>query len=238
MNSNLLSDRLRWAIERKKQLDPTIGKITQLAISKVAGVSPTAAGYWFSDTNGLKAEQARRVAAFLDVDPVWLESGIGDADQLPAISGARGVVVADEESPAICLIPKVRLRLQAGLTGFQTQVDNSEGGVLAVPRAWIEKRGYDVRQLLAIDVKGESMEPTFYAGDTVVVNTADKKPVDNGVYAINYEGESVVKRMSRDAGQWWLLSDNADQRKFYRRACSHGDCIVIGRVVRREGEHF
>ena len=238
MNSNLLSDRLRWAIEQKKIRDPSVGKITQLAISKVAGVTPTAAGYWFADANGINAEQARKVAAFLDVNPVWLESNVGEPTSASTITGVRGVVVADEDSPEICRIPKVRLRLQAGLTGFQTQADHSEGGLLAVPKAWIEKRGYDVRQLLAIDVKGESMEPTLYDGDTVVINLADKKPVDNGVYAINYEGEAVVKRMSRDAGQWWLMSDNADQRKFYRRACSHSDCIVIGRVIRREGEHF
>jgi phage repressor protein C with HTH and peptisase S24 domain len=82
------------------------------------------------------------------------------------------------------------------------------------------------------------MEPTFYEDDIVVINLADKKPVDNGVFAVNYEGEAVVKRLSRDAGQWWLMSDNPDQRKYYRRICKGTECIIVGRIVRREGDHF
>ncbi len=109
---------------------------------------------------------------------------------------------------------------------------------MGLSKNWADRRGYNPEHLLAIDVKGESMEPTLYEGDTVVINLADKKPVDNGVFAINYDGEAVVKRMSRDAGQWWLMSDNFDQRKFYRRMCSGTECIIIGRVVRREGERF
>lgn len=82
------------------------------------------------------------------------------------------------------------------------------------------------------------MEPTFYEDDTVVINLADKSPTDNGVFAVNYDGEAVVKRLSRDEGKWWLLSDNADQRRFYRRVCQGAECIIVGRVVRREGDHF
>lgn len=82
------------------------------------------------------------------------------------------------------------------------------------------------------------MEPTFYEDDTVVINLADKRLTDNGVYAVNYEGEAVVKRLSRDAGQWWLMSDNPDQRKYFRRACQGNRCIIVGRVVRREGDNF
>lgn len=82
------------------------------------------------------------------------------------------------------------------------------------------------------------MEPTFYEGDIVVVNLLDKTPVDNAVFAVNYDGEAVVKRLSRDAGMWWLMSDNPDQRRYYRRACQGNSCIIIGRIVRREGEHF
>ena len=51
---------------------------------------------------------------------------------------------------------------------------------------------------------------------------------------MNYEGEAVIKRLTRDAGQWWLSSDNLDQRRFYRKSCRGGECIVVGRVVRRD----
>jgi phage repressor protein C with HTH and peptisase S24 domain len=92
--------------------------------------------------------------------------------------------------------------------------------------------------LLAIVVRGESMEPALFEGDVIVVNTADKTLVDGTVYAVNYEGEVVVKRMVRDAGMWWLTSDNSDQRKYHRKSCKGAECIVIGKVVRKESTHI
>ena len=41
-------------------------------------------------------------------------------------------------------------------------------------------------------------------GDTVVINTAQAEPKDGAVFAVNYEGQLVIKRLVRDAGQWWL----------------------------------
>lgn len=72
----------------------------------------------------------------------------------------------------------------------------------------------------------------------MVLNTADTKLVDGQVYAFNYEGEAVVKRLSRDAGMWWLTSDNPDQRKYHRKSVQGSECIVIGRVVRKESDRI
>lgn len=152
--------------------------------------------------------------------------------------GARPVRVVDENSPHLYPIPKVTLKLQAGVTGFETEPDLRDGGTLGISRTWIERKGFNPKDLIAIQVRGESMEPTFYEDDTVVINLADKSLIDNGVYAVNYEGEAVVKRLARDAGQWWLMSDNPDQRKYFRRACQGNRCIIVGRVVRREGDNF
>lgn len=242
MNSKLLSERLRWAIDKKLASDTGLKKITQSQVAKAAGVSPTAAGYWFADANGINAEQARRVGEFLGVDPVWLESGEGTAFPVESIlqmfPGAKRVVAVDEDSSDTYRIPFVKLKLRAGMTGFQAEPEVGDGATIGLSKMWVDRRGYTPSQLISMQVKGESMEPTFYEGDTIVVNLADKKPTDNGVFAVNYDGEAVVKRLSRDAGQWWLMSDNADQRRFYRRQCRGTECIIIGRVVRREGEHF
>jgi phage repressor protein C with HTH and peptisase S24 domain len=71
-----------------------------------------------------------------------------------------------------------------------------------------------------------------------VVNTADTRPVDGAVFAVNYEGEAVVKRLSRDAGSWWLASDNADQRRHHRKICRGDACILVGRIVRKESDRI
>jgi len=147
------------------------------------------------------------------------------------------VEAAGKGDPRFTLIPKVRLRLTAGISGFEVEPEPFDGTTAAVPTDWVERNSYDRSKLIAIVVRGESMETTFYEGDLVVVNTADQKLIDGAVYAINYEGEPVVKRLTRDAGQWWLTSDNPDQRRYYRRTCDEATKI-IGRVVRKESERF
>jgi SOS-response transcriptional repressor LexA len=144
---------------------------------------------------------------------------------------------AAKTDPRHTLIPMVRLRLTAGISGFDVEPEPFDGGTTTVPTSWIESKGFNREKLIAIFVRGESMEPTFYEGDLVVVNTGDERLVDGAVYAINYEGEPVVKRLTRDAGQWWLTSDSVDQRRYYRRTCDES-VKIIGRVVRKESERF
>ncbi|GAB3416788.1 hypothetical protein GCM10027318_34130 [Massilia agilis] len=148
------------------------------------------------------------------------------------------VEAAGEDDAGLIHIAKVRLRLSAGIKGFQVEPEPYDGTTLTVPVAWIERRGYDPKNLIAVRVKGDSMEPTLYQDDLVIVNTADTKAVDGQVYAFNYEGEPVIKRLTRDAGRWWLTSDNADQRKYHRKSCEGSECIIVGRVVKRESERL
>jgi len=154
------------------------------------------------------------------------------------VSNALRVVAAEGEDDGFIQIPMVKLRLSAGITGYQAEPERRDGGTLGMRRTWIERNQYNPSHLIAIYVKGESMEPSLYAGDIVVINTLDTKLVDGAVYAFNYEGEAVVKRLARDAGQWWLTSDNIDQRKYHRKLCQGGECIVIGRVVRKESDRI
>lgn len=243
-----LAKRLAWA--------RTKANLTQQELAKKTGVAQSTIASWESGAR----ETGRKisvVADFLGVSPLWLSEGRGPwaimpTSELPAVSdvvseehlaalafpNARPVRLIDEDSADLYRIPKVTLRLQAGVTGFQVEPDRRDGGTMGLSRSWVDRKGFDPAKLLSVGVKGESMEPTFYEGDTVVINLADTKPVDNGVFAVNYNGEAVIKRLSRDVGKWWLMSDNSDQRRFYRRVCEGAECIIIGRVVRREGDHF
>jgi len=81
------------------------------------------------------------------------------------------------------------------------------------------------------------MEPGLYDGDTVVVNTQSATPKDGTVFAVNYEGEMVIKRLIRDAGQWWLASDNPDQRRYPRKVCDENS-IIIGEIVHKQSERI
>jgi len=146
--------------------------------------------------------------------------------------------VVDEDDDYHVHIPKVKIRLSAGISGFELEPERFDGSFYTVPGSWIERHGYDRSKLIAVLVRGESMETTLYENDLVVINTADRKKVDGAVFAFNYEGEPVIKRLSRDAGHWWLTSDNRDQRRFHRKICEDNNCMIIGRVVKRESDRL
>jgi phage repressor protein C with HTH and peptisase S24 domain len=150
----------------------------------------------------------------------------------------RAVHIPHDSDDRFVQVPLVKPRLSAGIMGIQVDPEYDEGRTTPVSREWVDKNRFNLRNLIAIKVRGESMEPTLHEGDTVVINTADMKPVDGVVFAVNYEGEAVVKRLSRDAGQWWLTSDNVDQRKYHRKICQGDACLIIGRVVRKESDRI
>lgn len=231
----LVRKNLEWLIER--------AKTSPYELQKTTGVpQPTIHRILTGESTDPRTKTLQPLADFFRVSVADLR----DRDlTLPAAQNLAGlregsfmrVETVGRDDPRHTLIPKVKLRLTAGISGFEVEPELFDGSTTAVPTEWLERKGYSREKLIAITVRGESMEPTFYEGDLVIVNTADQALVDNVVYALNYEGEPVVKRLTRDAGQWWLSSDNVDQRRFYRRTCDES-VKIIGRVVRKESEHF
>jgi hypothetical protein len=193
--------------------------------------------------NGSFGERvARRLEAEYKMGDGYLDSDPDGPPQsgnvLHLVPGAKQVHVSGPDDPTMTQIMKVRLKVQAGITGFQVEPEYQDGETQGVPTKWVLQQGLRRDALLAIVVRGDSMEPSLHEGDTIVANTADKQLVSGAVYVVNYEGEVVVKRMLRDAGQWWLTSDNSDQRKYHRQLCKGGECIVIGKVIRKESTHI
>lgn len=212
---------------------------TQTWLGAATGIgSQGAVGQYLRGVIPLNIDALMAFCRVLGADPHLISPRLADKVHVHGASNVVPVHVADKDDPDFMQIPMVKLRLQAGVTGFQTEPERRDGGTLGMRRSWVERSGFDPAQLIAITIHGASMEPSLYEDDIVVLNTADKKLVDGQVYAFNYEGEAVVKRLSRDAGMWWLTSDNPDQRKYHRKSVQGSECIVIGRVVRKESDRI
>jgi hypothetical protein len=182
---------------------------------------------------------ARKLESDLALPALFFDHGaIAAGEEQPALPVFRRVRQIDAETPGIVQIRRVKLRLSAGIVGFAIDPDEDTGPPFNVEDDWIVRHRFNPQDLLAIEVTGESMEPRLYRGDLVVVNTGDKQPADGQVFAVNYEGEAVVKRLARDAGHWWLTSDNADQRRFPRKLCDGIGCLIVGRVVLKKSENI
>jgi len=105
---------------------------------------------------------------------------------------------------------------------------------LAFRREWIQgKLGAVPKNLVAVTVSGDSMEPTLKNGDVVLVNLGMKHIMDNAIYVLNIDGTLLVKRIERlVAGGIILRSDNGlvspDQSVNDKQA---GKLDIVGRVV-------
>ena len=231
--------RLRQAREAKGLNKTEFAKAVGVSNPTVTDWEKSVADGGIKEISGVKLTKAADV---LGVSPSWLLQGVevyGEPRPPAEVPpGFMRVRVVEDDDPSLVRIPKVKLRLSAGISGFEVEPERFDGATTTVPATWIERNGFNRDNLIAIRVRGESMEPTLYEDDLVVINTADTRPVDGQVYAFNYEGEPIVKRMERDAGDWWLKSDNPDQRKFGRKICRGDACMIIGRVVRKESERL
>ncbi|RYE72220.1 MAG: XRE family transcriptional regulator, partial [Oxalobacteraceae bacterium] len=88
-----------------------------------------------------------------------------DGGALPGLPGLPGLpnllrVVAEGDDDAFVPIPMVKLRLSAGITGYRAEPEARDGGTLGMRRTWLERNQYSPSHLIAIYVKGESMEPS------------------------------------------------------------------------------
>lgn len=79
------------------------------------------------------------------------------------------------------------------------------------------------------------MEPNLWPGDQIIINTADTAPQDGTVFAVRYEGILLAKRLRRNAGQWWLDSDNPDKARYGPKLLTE-DARIVGRVVYKRSE--
>lgn len=231
--------RLKQAREAKGLSKSDFAKAVRISAPTATDWEKSVADGGIKEISGVRLAKACEV---LGVDSAWLLHGKGDTpapaaspDRIEEIKPVRGL---HESDPAFVHIPKVRLLVSAGVSGFGVEPEAYDGATAPVPADWLRRRQLRPDRLIAIRVRGQSMEPTFYQGDTVIINQDDAAPVDGAVFVVNYEGEDVIKRLVRDAGSWWLVSDNPNQQHYSRKLCKGAECIILGRVVRSEREHY
>lgn len=204
-------------------------KLSQEALALRAGISQGTIGQ-LENNPAQSSKHLPAIARALGVSVDWLETGTGPIER----QKKSAIVPADSRD--FIAIRKVVFRISAGVAGFAIDyLDNGDGAPLFFQAKWFEERGYEPDKLYAVKVRGASMEPTLKDGDVVVVNTQDNVPKDGEPFAVNYEGEFVVKRLIRDSGEWWISSDNSDDRRFPRKRCDE-NTFVLGKIVHAQTE--
>lgn len=195
-------------------------------LAHCAGKSSSQLSTVLNGARGFGEKLARSIEETLGLPDGWLDQPSKESFNPPPEAIALGL------EP----VRRVRFKLNAGVLGWAVDQEGEEAEPLFFRGEWLKRRGFHAESLLALKVRGNSMEPTLYDGDTVVINRGDIIPMHGEVVAVNYEGECVIKRLKRDAGEWWLASDNSDKRRYPDQRAENVATTIIGRVVYRSSE--
>lgn len=102
---------------------------------------------------------------------------------------------------------------------------------LAFCRSWLGQHGLDAKELSALYVSGNSMEPTIRNGDTILMDQAQIEISDGDIFVIKDSDALMIKRMQRQLGnRIRMLSDNPNYPVSEAPA---GEIEVVGKVVWR-----
>lgn len=173
-------------------------RVTKAELARVAGVSDTAAGNWLKGDHGMAAPTARALGAYLQVDPLWLETGQGSPIPQTPLSGVASNV---EQAPEIIRpaqsIPVIG-RVQAGDDGLlhidDFNAEHPDGYLIwyaSCPDAY------------ALRVRGESMSPRYLPGEFVGVDPCGEVLPSDEVIVLLRDGRRMLKRLL------WVRDDQA-----------------------------
>ncbi len=208
--------------------------LTQLEVRARLKISQGTISELENSANG--SSRVAEFAALYKVDPMWLATGKGEMHLYKEAPMPTTTLMAAEPYH-YAAVRRVKFKLSAGISGFEVAYQDEDRAPIFFRRDWIASKGFDPDKLFAVEINGNSMEPSLFDGDYVVVNTGDVTPRDGEVFALNYEGELVIKRLVHEGDAWYMRSDNQDKIRYADKRCDDR-ASIIGKVVHKQSERI
>jgi len=214
MSTTLVDSELR---ARLTQVIESFGSVVMVA--KAVGVSDNAIYKWLAGRGQPSVTNLVALARAARVSIEWLATGEESKQSAQAIT--RAVEHGD-----FIFMPRNRIRFSSGREGIlrSDQVVDS----IAFRAEWVKRRlSTESRDLLLIEVVGDSMAPTVEDADLILADLAEPRFRQDGIYLLRHDSGLAVKRIQRRPdGKLLIRSDNP---KYEAMVVSTVN--VIGRVI-------
>ena len=214
MSTTLVDAGLR---ARLTQVIESFGSVVMVA--KAVGVSDNAIYKWLAGRGQPSVTNLVSLARAARVSIEWLATGEESKQSAQAIT--RAVEHGD-----FIFMPRNRIRFSSGREGIlrSDQVVDS----IAFRAEWVKRRlNTESRDLLLIEVVGDSMAPTVEDADLILADLAEPRFRQDGIYLLRHDSGLAVKRIQRRPdGKLLIRSDNP---KYEAMVVSTVN--VIGRVI-------
>lgn len=116
--------------------------------------------------------------------------------------GKIAIIHPDEIGPHQFLVPLLNQKISAG-HGIPLEEYDQEQALIPAP-AWLSRFG---RNIAALQVVGDSMEPTLFNNDYVICDTLGWD--HEGIYALHLSDQIIIKRLQKLPKILRIISDNA-----------------------------
>ncbi|MDP8173651.1 helix-turn-helix transcriptional regulator [Pasteurella skyensis] len=214
---NTLSDRLIF-IRENLRLD-------QQDLAKLANVSQ---GTISNIENGVTTSPQKllEIAEALNVDPVWLKTGKGTPDGKNT-----------EFSNKLTENGVIRVKVLDVFASAGNGIQNSDFAENVSDIGFSEEHFRQVfnrnnaDDLYLINVKGDSMQPTFESGDLIYVDTQINFFEGDGIYVFNYNGALLVKRLQFVGDELLVISDNSCYQQWSIKKDCEATFNICGKVM-------
>ena len=201
------------------------------------GITQGAIGHYLHGRNALNLKFAIAIAGVLQVS-------IGDfsprlAAEISQVSDLRSPYKAPSKSKADAVVSVTHKALPLSATIHGKHIHEGEDETqepMYYQASWIKKMGFKPECLVVRQVKGSSMEPALYNGDSILINCDSRKPIHSRAFWVNVEGEACVKRVLKLHGQWWISSDNPAHK--VRDIQLESPDQIMGEVVVKSSSHI
>ena len=214
MSTTIVDSELR---ARLTQVIESFGSVVMVA--KAVGVSDNAIYKWLAGRGQPSVTNLVALARAARVSIEWLATGEESKQSAQAIT--RAVEHGD-----FIFMPRNRIRFSSGREGIlrSDQVVDS----IAFRADWVKRRlSTESRDLLLIEVVGDSMAPTVEDADLILADLAEPRFRQDGIYLLRHDSGLAVKRIQRRPdGKLLIRSDNP---KYEAMVVSTVN--VIGRVI-------
>jgi phage repressor protein C with HTH and peptisase S24 domain len=168
------------------------GDLSQQKFADLLGVNRTIiADLERGKTKKPSAQLLEALRRNFHINPQWLLTGVESQDE------------TNEDN--FYKIDRLSIKASAG-SGILNHEVTKENTIL-IPKLFF-KTPQNQNNLKAIQVEGDSMEPTILDGSYIIIDTSKNSPID-GIYAILLYDEILVKRLQFNLnGSIELISDN------------------------------
>jgi len=217
---------IKQALDKKEK--------TQIGLAEALGVDPASVSRMISGERRIKADELKTIFAYLEIGATdgakLIESEISKKNIIkPFVRHGFDIAEIDARAGAGLAFEMV---LETFIPGHIAAHDPSVKQLWDLPPAYLQELGIKPSTGRIIEIVGDSMEPTLYSGDRILVDLTVTRPSPPGLFVL-WDGLGIVaKRVEHIPGSdpviLRILSDNPRHSPYERTA---EEIRIIGRVI-------